>query len=103
MLMAQASMSPLKARSANEEFPRERRNRRMSETGALVCAMAPVETTPAVDAATSGAFSEVVCGVLMRISDKGKVTVFRLKWVCEQNVNGQRNQRLADDNPMISS
>jgi hypothetical protein len=102
MLMAQASMRPLKERSARDEFPRERRKRRMSDTGDPKSAVPAIETKPAVPGAGSGTFSEAVSGALIRISDKGTVTVSRLKRECEQNVNGQQNQPVANDNPVIS-
>jgi len=60
----------------------------MSETGPLAPVITAVGPAPVVPTAGTGTFSEVVCGVLMRISDKGKVTVFRLKPEYEQSVNG---------------
>jgi len=89
MLIAQASIKPLNVRSATAEFPRECRNRRISEAGK---AWAPVKDVAAdssiplaasvADGPEEGA-SEVVSGFLIRISAKGAVTFLRLKAQCE--------------------
>jgi hypothetical protein len=81
ILAAQASMRPLKVRSAIAELPRESRKRRTSETGeaegtGIDDAAIPFVPEGSEEAPEKGC--ERVSGFRTRISDNGTVTCMRL-------------------------
>src|SRR5579859_4368203 len=95
MLSAQSNINPLNARSAIAELPREWRKFLTSETveeEVEECGAALSPEAAGLEERGPGAISEIVSGFLIRISDKGAVTLVRLKPLHEQSVNALQNQ-----------
>jgi hypothetical protein len=95
MLSAQTNINALKARSAMAELPREWRKRLTSETveeDPGECGAALPSEAAGLEETGPCAVSEIVSGFLIRISDKGAVTLVRLKPQHEQSVNALQNQ-----------